>query len=329
LALTMSANDYDIVVIGAGVAGLNAAIAAARHGVRTLIVDMLGAGGQVINVDRIDNFPGPAEGMSGFELGPMLQMQADEAGVEFALDTIETISKTDTGFRITGADLDLTAGAVIIAAGSAKRTLGIPGEAEFEGRGVSHCASCDGPLMRGKQVCIIGGGDSALDETLALVPHAARITVIHRGSRLRASAALQAKASQASNIEVRPNTIVTAIRGDGGVSAITVRDLSTGTESDLPCHGVFVYVGLEPNTAVLGDLVTLAADGRIVVDLDMQTSVPGIFAAGDIRTRSVAHLAASAGDGVTAAISAVRYLAEQDDETQQAEPRFAAAASTG
>jgi thioredoxin reductase (NADPH) len=206
----MRANDYDIVVIGAGVAGLNAAIAAARHGARTMIVDMLGAGGQVINVDRIDNFPGPAEGMSGFELGPMLQIQADEAGVEFALDMIETVSKTDTGFRIAGADLDLTAGAVIIAAGSAKRTLGIPGEAEFEGRGVSHCASCDGPLMRGKQVCIIGGGDSALDEALALVPHAARITVIHRGSRLRASAALQAKASEASNIEVRPNTIVTA-----------------------------------------------------------------------------------------------------------------------
>ncbi|CDZ70448.1 Thioredoxin-disulfide reductase [Neorhizobium galegae bv. orientalis] len=325
----MSPNDYDIVVIGAGVAGLNAAIAAARHGARTMIVDMLGAGGQVINVDRIDNFPGPAEGMSGFELGPMLQMQADEAGVEFALDTIATISKTDTGFRIAGADLDLTAGAVIIAAGSAKRTLGIPGEAEFEGRGVSHCASCDGPLMRGKDVCIIGGGDSALDEALALVPHAARISVIHRGSRLRASAALQAKANDASNIEVRLNTVATAIRGDGGVSAITARDLSTGTESDLPCHGVFVYVGLEPNTAFLGDLVTLAADGRIVIDLDMQASVPGIFAAGDIRSRSVAHLAASAGDGVTAAISAVRYLAERNGDTQKAEPRFAAAASAG
>lgn len=325
----MSANDYDIVVIGAGVAGLNAAIASARHGARTMIVDMLGAGGQVINVDRIDNFPGPAEGMSGFELGPMLQMQADEAGVEFALDTIETISKTDIGFRIAGAELDLMAGAVIIAAGSAKRTLGIPGEAEFEGRGVSHCASCDGPLMRGKQVCIIGGGDSALDEALALVPHAARITVIHRGSRLRASAALQTKANEASNIEVRLNTVATAIRGEGGVSAITVRDLSTGAESDLPCHGVFVYVGLEPNTSFLRDTVTLAADGRIVVDLDMQTSVPGIFAAGDIRARSVAHLAASAGDGVTAAVSAVRHLAQRQGNTQQAGPRDIAAASAG
>ena len=308
------ANDYDIVVIGAGVAGLNAAIAAARHGARTMVIDSLGAGGQVINVDRIDNFPGPAEGMSGFELGPMLQMQADEAGVEFALDTIETIAKADSGFRIAGADLELSAGAVIIAAGSAKRTLGIPGEAEFEGRGVSHCASCDGPLMRGKAVSIIGGGDSALDEALALVPHATKITVIHRGSRLRASAALQAKVSEASNIELRLETIATEIRGTDGVSAVAIRDLATGAEIDIPSHGVFVYVGLEPNTAFLGDAVSLAADGRIVVDLDMQTSVPGIFAAGDIRARSVAHLAASAGDGVTAAISAVRYLAGDDIE---------------
>jgi len=319
------ANDYDIAVIGAGVAGLNAAITAARHGARTIVVDMLGAGGQVINVDRIDNFPGPAEGMSGFELGPMLQMQADEAGVEFALDTIETVSKTETGFRIAGADLNLTAGAVIIAAGSAKRTLGIPGEAEFEGRGVSHCASCDGPLMRGKEACIVGGGDSALDEALALVPHASRITVIQRGPRLTASAALQAKAREAANIEVKLNTVVEAIQGEDGVTALAVRDLSTGTTGDIPCHGVFIYVGLEPNTAFFQETVTLADDGRIAVDLDMRTSAPGIYAAGDIRARSVAHLAASAGDGVTAAISAVRYLAEKRGGNQQQAPHLAAA----
>lgn len=309
------ANDYDIAVIGAGVAGLNAAVTAARHGARTIVVERLGAGGQVINVDRIDNFPGPAEGMSGFELGPMLQMQADEAGVEFALDTIETISKTDAGFRIAGSDLDMTVGAVIVAAGSAKRVLGIPGEDEFEGRGVSHCASCDGPLMRGREACIVGGGDSALDEALALVPHASRITVIQLGPRLTASAALQAKVRDAANITVRLNTVAEAIRGEGGgVTALAVRDLVTGETGEIPCHGVFIYVGLEPNTAFLGEIVALAADGRIVVDLGMETSAPGIFAAGDIRARSVAHLAASAGDGVTAAISAIRYLAAGDTD---------------
>ncbi len=321
------ANDYDIAVIGAGVAGLNAAIAAARRGARTIVIDSLGAGGQVINVDRIDNFPGPAEGMSGFELGPMLQMQADEAGVEFALDTIEKVSGADDGFCVAGSDLELTAGAVIIAAGSAKRTLGIPGEEEFEGKGVSHCASRDGPLMRGREVCIVGGGDTALDEALALVPHAAKITIIHHGPRLTASAALQAKVRDASSIEVRLRTVATAILGIDGVSAVTVRDLSSEAEIDIPCHGVFVYVGLEPNTAFLGDMVLLAPDGRIVVDLDMHTSVPGIFAAGDIRARSVAHLAASAGDGVTAAISAVRYLAERQGDIQQSQPHFAAASA--
>lgn len=321
--MTMDANDYDIAIIGAGVAGLNAAITAARHGARAIVIDRLGAGGQVINVDRIDNFPGPSEGMSGFELGPMLQMQADEAGVEFALDTIRSVSKTDSGFRVAGADLNLTASAVIVAAGSAKRTLGIPGEAEFEGRGVSHCASCDGPLMRGKEVCIVGGGDSALDEALALSAHASRVNVIHRGPRLKAIAALQTKVHEAANIDIRLNTVVQAIRGEGGVTALSARDFSTGAESEIPCHGVFIYVGLEPHTAFLGDIVTLAADGRIVVDLDMQTSVPGIFAAGDIRARSVAHLAASAGDGVTAAISAVRHLAA--DGIEQPAKHYASA----
>jgi thioredoxin reductase (NADPH) len=307
-------NDYDIAVIGAGVAGLNAAITSARHGARTIVIDRLGAGGQVINVDRIDNFPGPAEGTSGFELGPMLQMQADEAGVEFALDTIASVSRIEAGFRIAGDDLNLTASAIIVAAGSTKRRLGIPGEDEFEGKGVSHCASCDGPLMRGMQVCIVGGGDSALDEALALVPHAARITIIHRGPKLTASAVLQARVRDSASIEVRLETVATEILGSGGVTAVGIRDLATGATEEIPCHGVFVYVGLEPNTAFLKDVVLLTADGRIVVDLDMQASAPGIFAAGDIRDRSVAHLAASAGDGVTAAISAVRYLFRGDAE---------------
>lgn len=322
--------DYDIAVIGAGVAGLNAAITAARHGAHTLVIDRLGAGGQVINVDRIDNFPGPAEGMAGFELGPMLQMQAGDAGVEFALDTIEAISPIDGGFRLVGSDLNLTCGSVIVACGSSKRTLGIPGEAEFEGRGVSHCASCDGPLMRGREVCIVGGGDSALDEALALAAHAARVTIIHRGSRLRASAALQERCRHAPNIDIRLGTEAAAIRGENGVDGITIRDLATGEELDLPCHGVFIYVGLEPNAAFLADTVTLAADGRIVVDLDMRSSMDGIFAAGDIRARSVAHLAASAGDGVTAAIAAMHYLEQRDTGGQPpAIPRHAAAAATG
>lgn len=324
----MSGGDYDIVVIGAGVAGLNAAITAARHGARTMVIDRLGAGGQVINVDRIDNFPGPSEGMSGFELGPMLQMQADEAGVEFALETIENVERTGDGYRIAGEGLDLSASAVIVAAGSAKRVLGIPGEAEFEGRGVSHCASCDGPLMRGRQAVVVGGGDSALDEALALSVHAEKVTILHRGKALRASAALQARCRETSNIEIRLETVAEAILGDSGVNAVSVRDLATGDKEEIPCHGIFVYVGLQPNTAFLGDMVALGLDGRIIVDIDMRTSEPGIFAAGDIRAHSVAHLAASAGDGVTAAIAATRYLREGAANRDHRAPQFAAAASS-
>lgn len=304
--------DHDVVIIGAGVAGLNAAVTTARHGLRTLVIDALGAGGQVINVDRLENFPGPAEGLSGFELGPMLQMQADEAGAEFALDSIESVEPVDGGFRVRGGDIDVTAASVIVAAGSFRKKLGVPGEEEFEGRGVSHCASCDGPLMRGREVCVVGGGDSALDEALALAPHAARVTIVHRTPSPAARHSLQEKCREAGNIVFVADTEVTEVRGDaGGVTAVALRNIATGATSDLPAHGLFVYIGLEPNAAFLGDLVALAPDGRVAVDLSMQSSVPGIFAAGDIRAESVAHLAASAGDGVTAAISAARYVVQE------------------
>jgi len=300
--------DYDVAIVGAGIAGLNAAVTAARHGLRTIVVDRLGAGGQVINVDHIENFPGAGEGMSGFELGPMLQMQADEAGAEFALDTVTSIEPVEDGFRVVGDDLDLQAATVIVAAGSSKRRLGVPGEEEFEGRGVSHCASCDGPLMKGREVCVVGGGDSALDEALALAPHASRVTIVHRGAALDARHSLQEKCRQADNIVFRMETVVEAVLGGDGVNGVALRDVATGETSEIPCHGLFVYIGLEPNTGFVADLLALDPDGRIEVDLAMRSSVPGIFAAGDIRAQSVAHLAASAGDGVTAAISAVRHV---------------------
>jgi len=301
--------DHDVVIIGAGIAGLNAAVTAARYGLDTLVIDKLGAGGQVINVDRIENFPGPAEGMSGFELGPALQMQADEAGAEFALDSVEKLEKIEGGFRIIGSELNLTASAVIIAAGSSRRKLGVPGEAEFEGRGVSHCASCDGPLLRGKSVCVVGGGDSALDEALALSAHAEQVRIVHRGERPTARHSLVESCRATANIEFIPARTVERINGDdGGVTSVTLLDRNADTGSELPCHAVFVYVGLEPNVDFLPDGIELAPDGRISVDLTMESSLSGVFAAGDVRSQSVAHLAASAGDGVTAAIYAARYL---------------------
>lgn len=298
--------DYDVAIIGAGVAGLNAAVTAARHGLRTVVIDRLGAGGQVINVDRVENFPGPSEGVAGYELGPMLQMQADEAGAEFMLDTVERVEKSAEGFVVGGAETSVTARTVIVAAGSVRRKLGVEGEDAFEGKGVSHCASCDGPILRGRDVCVIGGGDSALDEALTLSPHAAKVTIVHRGAVPAARHSLVEKCRAAGNIAFLPDAEVEAIVGDIGVSHVRLRGIDGPAE--IPCHAVFVYVGLEPVAGFLGDLVTRDGDGRIDVDLSMRTSQDGIFAAGDIRRDSVAHLAASAGDGVTAAIAAARML---------------------
>ncbi|WP_170990158.1 FAD-dependent oxidoreductase [Aquamicrobium sp. LC103] len=303
----MSMREFDVVVIGAGVAGLNAATTAARHGLSTLLVDSLGAGGQIGTVDRIENFPGPSEGVAGYELGPMLQIQADEAGVELMLDTVERVAADGDGFIVTASEGEFHARAVIVAAGSVRRKLGVEGEEAFEGKGVSHCASCDGPILRGRQVCVVGGGDSALDEALSLAAHVAKVVIVHRGAEPTARRSLVDKCQAEEAIGFLAHTEVEAICGDVGVSHVRLRS-AAGDVRDLPCHAVFVYVGLEPAAGFLGELVRRDGDGRIAVDLGMNASRPGIFAAGDIRSQSVAHLAASAGDGVTAAISAARYL---------------------
>jgi thioredoxin reductase (NADPH) len=298
--------DYDVAIIGAGIAGLNAAVTAARHGLRTVVIDRLGAGGQIINVDRVENFPGTSEGVAGYELGPMLQVQADEAGAEFMLDTVERVETSADGFVVAGAEASVSARTVIVAAGSARRKLGVEGEDAFEGRGVSHCASCDGPILRDREVCVIGGGDSALDEALTLSAHVAKVTVVHRGAGPAARRSLVDKCREAGNIHFLPNAEVKAVAGEVGVTHIKLA--GSDGPAELPCHAVFVCIGLEPAAGFLGDLVDRDDEGRIDVDLSMRTSRAGIFAAGDIRRDSVAHLAASAGDGVTAAISAARML---------------------
>jgi thioredoxin reductase (NADPH) len=222
------------------------------------------------------------------------------------LDTVEAIEPGGTHHIVRGAGGSLRARAVIIAAGSALRPLGIGGEEKLIGRGVSHCAACDGPFFKGHEVCVVGGGDSALDEALLLTEHASRVTIIHRGERLDAQKALRDKAH--GKIEIALNTSVEEIVGEDAVTGVRLHDLKTGSTRVQAVKGVFVYVGLEPNTAFLRGVLALDAAGHIETDINMRTSVAGIFAAGDIRKHSVAQLAAVAGDGATAAISASRYL---------------------
>jgi thioredoxin reductase (NADPH) len=301
--------DFDLVVIGAGVAGLTAATFAARHGLEVVLVERMGAGGQIANAESIENFPGFPRGVAGHELGPLLHEQAEAAGAAFALDTVAGIELAGAHRIVRGEADAWRARAVIIAAGSAPRPLGIPGEAQFRGRGVSHCASCDGPLLAGQEVCVIGGGDSALDEALVLARHAARVTVFHRGARLAAQQTLVKRAAATPGIELALETSVTEILGENAVSAMRLRAAGTGASRVQNVRGVFIQVGLLPNTAFLRGLLRLDSTGRIETDTMMRTSVEGIFAAGDIRKDSVAQLAAASGDGATAAIAAVRYLA--------------------
>jgi len=299
--------DIDVVVIGAGVAGLTAAMVAGRHGVKVAVIDRIGVGGQISTAERIENFPGFPQGVAGHELGPLLHEQAEAAGVEFMLDTVESIAPEGDRFLVRGVDT-LQARAVIVAAGSAPRSLGISGEESFLGKGVSHCASCDGPFFKGEEVVVVGGGDSGVDEALVLAAHAARVTVVHRGASLRAQQSVVARASADPRIAILLDTVVEEIVGGDAVSGVRLRDQKSGEARLQPVKGVFVHVGLEPNTMFLQGLVALDGAGYIETDAMMRTSRRGLFAAGDIRKGSVALIAAVAGDGATAAVAAVRYL---------------------
>ncbi|CAI8000951.1 Thioredoxin reductase [Geodia barretti] len=288
-------------------AGLTAGIYSARHGLSTAIVEEMMAGAQIINLERIENFPGFPQGIAGYELGPSTQEQAMDAGVEILMDTVTDVNANGDYLQVVGdGGSTYRAKAVIMAAGSSLRTLGIPGEEEFNGRGVSHCATCDGPMYMGQTVAVVGGGDSAADEALTLTDYADRVILFHRGDALDSQSVLQERIAASGKIEVRYNTEIVEVLGEDAVTGIRVR--SADGETVEPVHGLFVYVGLNPNSAPIANLVPLDNSGHVPVGLTMDTPKPGLFAAGDIRQQSASQLVASAGDGATAAIAAFRYI---------------------
>ena len=303
----MPEQNYDVIIIGGGMAGLTAGIYSARHGLSTAIVEEMMAGAQIINLERIENFPGFPQGIAGYELGPSTQEQAMDAGVEILMDTVTDVNADGDYLQVVGdGGSTYRAKAVIMAAGSSLRTLGIPGEEEFNGRGVSHCATCDGPMYMGQTVAVVGGGDSAADEALTLTDYADRVILFHRGDALDSQSVLQERIAASGKIEVRYNTEIVEVLGEDAVTGIRVR--SAQGETVEPVHGLFVYVGLNPNSAPIANLVPLDNSGHVPVGLTMDTPKPGLFAAGDIRQQSASQLVASAGDGATAAIAAFRYI---------------------
>ncbi len=299
----------DLVILGAGPAGLTAGIYAARARIRLLILEKAAPGGQMGATEMVDNYPGFAEPIYGFELAERMEAHAKRFGAEIALGEVSRIETTADGFAlITESGLIHTSRSLIIATGASPVKLGIPGEQELAGKGVSYCAVCDGPFFRDTEIAVIGGGDSAVEEAVYLTRFANKVHVIHRRDTFRAVREIQEKAFQEPKIEVHWNTVPVAILGDKEVTGLRVKSVQDGTERDLAVGGVFFYVGLRPNAANLMELVKCDERGFIITDERMSTSVPGVFAAGDIRCKCLRQISTAVGDGAIAAYSAQLYL---------------------
>jgi thioredoxin reductase (NADPH) len=305
------AADREIAVLGGGLAGLTAALFAARQGRSTILLDPLGAGGAVLNTERVEDFPGFPQGVAGFELVPRLQEQVMGTGGTFEPGEVSRLEQRGDDWVVVTESGEIVAGAVVVATGTRPRKLGVPGEDELEGKGLSRCASCDGPLFRGQVVAMVGGGDSALLEALELTGHEVQVLLVHPEETFEGQATYARRVDESAQVEVRHGTVLEAILGDGRVGGVRVRDLATGESSELPVAAVFVHVGRVPNTEFLEGLLALDELGRVPTDAWMRTALPGLFAAGDVRVDAAGQAVTAAGDGATAAIAAHRYLAQR------------------
>lgn len=302
--------SYQVIIIGGGPAGLTAGIYTTRAGLKTILLEKVAPGGQIINSEWVENYPGFPQGISGFELGQLMEQQAVHHGLKIESAEAIGIELMGNKKKVRTTAGDFTADAVIIAGGAENARLGIPGEEAWVGRGLSYCATCDGPFFRDKAVAVIGGGDVAITDALYLSRLASKVFVIHRRDQLRAGKILQDRAFSEPKIEFIWNTIVEAFGGSENIQKLRLRHVKTGSTGELPVEGVFVAVGTRPNTAYLAGLLTLAPDGSIPVNHRMETGIPGIFAAGDIRQGSIRQVVAAAGDGAIAAVSAERFLTQ-------------------
>jgi thioredoxin reductase (NADPH) len=302
---------YEVAVAGGGIAGLTAALFAARQGRSTIVLDPLGASGAVLNTERVEDFPGFPAGVPGFELVPRISEQVTNAGGAVEPGEVTGLEQRGDDWVVLTDAREILAGAVVVATGTSPRKLGVPGEDALEGKGLSHCAGCDGPLDRGQVVARVGGGDSALLETLELVGHGVEVVLVDADASLSGQETYGRRVRESAQVGIRHNTVLEEILGDGQVEGVRVRELASGESSVVPVQAVFVHAGRVPNTAFLDEVVALDELGRVPTDTWMRTEGPGLFAAGDVRVDAGGQAITAAGDGATAAIAAHRYLAER------------------
>ena len=300
---------YEVIIIGGGPAGLTAGLYTSRAGLKSLLVERGVFGGQIVNAALVENYPGFPQGISGMELASLMHQQATKYGLEIVTAEVTGIAQGQP-YSVSTTEGSFEAAAIIIAAGSEYRKLGASGEERLSGHGVSYCATCDGFLFRDREVAVVGGGDTAITDALELTRHAKKVYVIHRRDQLRAGQVLQQRAFAEPKLEFIWSTVVEEVLGDKILEGLKLRNVKTGQQSILEVAGVFVAVGLMPNSQLFFNIVDLDDAGYIITDEMMATSAPGIFAAGDIRRNSARQIASAVGDGVTAAMSAFKYVQE-------------------
>ena len=310
---------YDVIIIGAGPAGLSAGLYASRSRLKTLIIEKEKSGGQIVTTNEVENDPGSIDNSSGPSLTARMVQQADEFGAERIIDTVLEVNLDDKIKTIKGEKNEYKAKAVIIATGAVPRPIGIPGEKELTGKGVSYCATCDGAFFTDLEVYVVGGGDAAVEEAIFLTKFARKVTIIHRRDELRAVKSIQEKAFKNEKIDFMWDSVVKEIKGDGLVSSMVVENTKTGEQTEVVADeddgmfGIFVFIGYLPATEIFEGKVNME-NGYIPTDADMRTNVDGVFAAGDCRVKTVRQVVTATGDGAIAAIQAEKYISEVFDD---------------
>lgn len=302
---------YDLLIVGSGPAGLTAAIYGARGGLKTAVIESMMPGGQAASTEKIDNYPGFPDGVSGYELMNAFYRQALNQGAEFIFEAVTGFELSGNTKKVITEQQVIEAKAIIFCAGSKPKLLGIPGEKEFHGRGVSYCATCDGAFYKDKKVAVVGGGNAALEEGAYLTKFASRVTIIHRRDEFSAAYTAIEHAQKNPKISFALNSAVEAIEGSDKVEKIAIKNLKNGTSENLNVDGIFIYIGAEPNSQFAKEFFATNDLGYIITDEFLRTNIEGVFAAGDVRNTPLRQVATAVGDGALAAVEAEKYIAHK------------------